>query len=727
MQTLTQAPARHPGCGEAVSATTPLRRSTGSIEAFFLRSALLGLMLAAAPARAAASGPVAFEFKVPALEGVRNPYARELWAEVVTPSGHTLVLPAYYSGHDTFVIHARPAETGAYRFGRAAESTAGVRRQDVAVTLVSPATVENASPLRLPAVGRDPKNPHGFARADGHAFYPAGANLAWAQDAPCVDFYRAALPAFARANLNWMRVWMSSWGQLDLDWIPPELGASPPPGGLDPRVAENWDRIIAAAQSSGVYLQMVLQYHGQYSTAVNPAWKENPWNAANPGGFLQSPVDFFTSSEARLITRLKYRYIVARWGWSTAIFAWEFFNEVHWTDAMRQGHEADVARWHAEMADFVRSIDAYGHLLTTSTDDLHSPVYAKMDFYQPHLYAADLVAATRRFMLPARGLDRPVFYGEVGDDHLPATPAAKAAGLTLIPPVWASVLGEGRFPAMQWDGWKLLRDHRLDELGAVVRFVVLNHLPNHPGLRPFSPLVESKTTVSLALPASQVWQRRRQAPELTLSTDGRESPDLAEMPAVLAAPATQAGPAFPDHVTCHLTFPQAATVRVTAGAVGEHGATLRVTLDGAVVAEKSWPAGRAEGAAQDELAFAVTAGPHTLVLANPRGPDWVAVPSVDLGLPVSALAAIGRRDDRLIALWLWRRDRLYTPEPGAPVAGTVTIDAVPAGDWRITWWDTAKGAPAGAPEARHHAGGPLRLATPPITRHAAVALQRIGD
>lgn len=695
----------------------------------FLNSTLRGLTVVAMMGAVvcAASGPVTFEFKPPSLPGVRNPYARELWAEVTTPSGRTLVLPAYYSGHDSFIVHARPDEIGGYRFGRVAESTAGRKREDLTVELLTLGLFENTHKLRLPAVGRDPDHPGGFRRADGHAFYPAGANLAWSNHGPPAAFYQQAIPAFARANLNWMRIWMAHWDGLNLDWLPADMGASPPPGGIDGRVAENWDHIIGAAQANGVYVQMVLQHHGQYSTTVNSNWADNPWNAANPGGFLTSPVEFFTSPDALLITRLKYRYIVARWGWSTAIMAWEFFNEVHWTDAMRQGHEADVARWHAVMADYVRSIDAYGHLLTTSTEDLSSPIYAKMDYYQPHLYAANLLAATRRFEAPAGGLDRPVFYGEVGDDHQLVSAAVKDAGLTLLPPVWASVMGEGSFPAMPWEGWKLLDQHRLGELGAVVRLVVLNHLPRHADLKPFSPVVECARQVPLTVPASQAWQRRRHPLDLTLPTDGREAIDLAEVPGILAAPPKEPGPAFPDHVTYHLVFPHPAVVKVTAGAVGEPGADLQVTVDGRLVAEKAWSQGRNPEAGTDELTFAVEGGEHVLVLANTKGPGWVAVPSIDLGLPVSAIAAVGRRNDRLVALWLWRRDQLYALEPGPAAAGKVRLDALPAGAWEVTWWNTTQGAPAGPAVQVHHPGGQLLLDTPPITRQTAVILRRLND
>jgi hypothetical protein len=48
---------------------------------------------------------------------------------------------------------------------------------------------------------------------------------------------------------------------------------------------------------------------------------------------------------------------------------------------------------------------------------------------------------------------------------------------------------------------------------------------------------------------------------------------------------------------------------------------------------------------------------------------------------------------------------------------------VAAGTWRVTWWDTTAGTPS-AVIAIEHPGGALELSSPPIGRHAAVALTR---
>ncbi len=685
----------------------------------------LALVLTVATARLAAK-PVEFQFKPPKSAESKNPFARELWAEVIAPSGQAIVLPAFYVGDDVFAVRARPDEIGTYRFGAAAETTAGNRRTDLAVLLVSEKQIEVKAKTRLPAVQRDPKMATAFVRSDGRPFIPVGANLAW-PNGECVPYYRDALAAFAKANLNWMRVWMVHWGQLNLDWLPEWLGASPKPGGLDSRIAGNWDQLLDAAETDGVYLQVVFQHHGQFTTGANANWKENPWNAANPGGFLRTPTEFFTAPNARLMTMLKYRYIVARWGWSPAVFAWELFNEVHWVDAIdKEKNEAAVAAWHHEMAAFVRSVDTYHHLVTTSTDNLRSPCYDGMDFYQPHLYASNILAGAQSLRPAAGALDRPAFYGEVGDDHLDLSAAVKKSGVAIVPPAWAGLFGAGRLPALPWVGATILEQGRARELGAVARFALLSRFAAQRDLTPFSAVVESAARVPLVLQGGQVWQRRA-APEIDVPLDGRELPAFADIPRIYVGWPGSIADGFPDRATYHFDFSRATTLRPKIVGTGQGGAAIRFVLDGKTAAEKSWPANGSDAPTPEhpfEPSFPVAAGRHTLVVENPGNADWVDVAGIDLGLDTSVFAAIGQRSANYIALWLWHRTGVFAIDQPTAVTGTLVLDEVPAGQWNVTWWDTLAGAPAGRSEKITHPGGALRLPTPPISRHAAVVLSR---
>ena len=670
----------------------------------------------------AGAKPVEFEFVAPENPSVRNPYARELWAEVVTPGGQRLVLPAYYADGGLYAVRARPEEVGPYRFGEVSETTLGVHRTGLVVSLVTPSEVQNTTRTRLPAIFINPKEPRQFMRLDGLPYVPVGANLAWAPDGNpgTLEYYQKAFAAFSKANLNWMRIWMAHWDGLNLDWLPSSMGPSPKPGTLSEDVAQNWDRLVTLAEDNGVYIQVVLQHHGQVTTADNTNWAANPWNAANPGGFLKSPEDFFTDANARVITLLKYRYIIARWGWSPAVLSWELFNEVHWTDAVRHGHEADVARWHSSMATAIRQIDVYGHLITTSTENLRSPIYEKMDYYQPHLYAADLVAAARTFELPYASIDRPVFYGEEGDDHQPVSDDVKKAGLNIVPPVWASAMGQGGLVAEPWNGWQILEQNRQGELGAVFRFLAINRVAQEHGLIAFSAPVECPDRVPLRMAAAEVWQRR-EAATVDYPADGTEPLDAANIPATLVGSDASRADGFADHVTYRLDLPKAAAVSVNVDSMAASGGGLHVKVDGQLVTSHQWTGGH--GAPQPPaLQFTVPRGPHVLLLQNP-GPDWIGVSSVEVGVGVPVLALIGRRNDHFIEAWVWHRTNLYSLGPTAPVIGTVSLDNVPAGSWKVTWWDTDKGVPA-APSVVAHPGGVLRLQTPPITRHAAVVLTR---
>ena len=97
------------------------------------------------------------------------------------------------------------------------------------------------------------------------------------------------------------------------------------------------------------------------------------------------------------VTRRKYRYILARWGYSPAIMAFELFNEVENTDAAHQGRWAEIAAWHREMAGFLRANDPNRHLITTSAIPgvaLDNPVWRAVDYFQAHTYPFDVLATT---------------------------------------------------------------------------------------------------------------------------------------------------------------------------------------------------------------------------------------------------------------------------------------------------------------------------------------------
>ena len=100
------------------------------------------------------------------------------------------------------------------------------------------------------------------------------------------------------------------------------------------------DELVASAERHRIYLQLCLLTRDLYKSALK--------EPASP------------QYEAAIQDARKFlRYAVARWGYSTSIAAWEYWNE------MDPGLPTD--RFYTALGDWLDQIDPYHHLRTTST------------------------------------------------------------------------------------------------------------------------------------------------------------------------------------------------------------------------------------------------------------------------------------------------------------------------------------------------------------------------
>jgi len=666
-------------------------------------------------------GCVEFAFELPAAPG--NPFERDVWAEVTPPGAPARNFPAFHDGGNLWRVRVRASAAGKYELGAISEKSDEVV-SPLAVSAVGPRTKEYSDPPARPAIGIDPANPRGFRREDGAIYYPVGMNIAWGKD----YYYPRAFADLAEAGGNWTRLWMAHWGGTDLSWHEPEEGPSPAPGLLDLDVARRWDRRLAAADAHGIYVQMVFQHHGQFSSDVNPSWPQHPWNRAN-GGFLANAADFFTDPTAIRHTRWKYRYIVARHGWSPAVLAWELFNEVHFTDAWKnEFREADVVRWHAEMAAWIRANDVYRHLITTSTDNLGGGVWRSMDYYQPHLYAVNMLAHARRFPAVPRPPDKPLFYGELGDDsQFFANPEDKASGAGIMPPLWSGLMADGVLPPQPWYWDRLLGKPRWAEYVSWAQFIQAARLPaRHTGLQEFTPVVETAARVPHVLTAGMTWAEREPL-DLIVPDDGREPAALADVPDYYVPPLPLPMlKGHPDRVTLRFNRTHASNLKIHLKDVGAKGPTLAIELNGVEVRRETWPAYekvKPDQLRPVDLAFTLPAGPQILTLRNLAN-DAFRLGHIDLDSELPALAAVGRRSESFLMLYAWHRGGVTSAQPAATATGEIPLETLPAGRWRVTWWNMT-GSGAAAEETISHPGGTFRLKTPAISRHAAMFMERL--
>ena len=332
------------------------------------------------------------EFTIPVTTPFTNAYdANEISLDMVatSPSGLTIVQPCFYnsgtSPNSSWMARFTPKETGNYTY---------FFRLTKAGTVVANSSTSN---FTATATTKD-----GFLHTvagndwilkfdDGKPFKGIGEDYAWQprnyEDQKYV--YSYMLPRLAADGANFFRTWMCPWN-LPLEWKNPinTNFYSSSTQYFNPSAIAGMDSLVNLSEANGMYMMLTLNTFGD----LIDQWSINNYNSAN-GGPCATPNDFFASTAAKTMFKNRLRYIIARWGYSSSIAALELFNEI---DNAVYGTtpnltQSDVTQWHNEMSQYIKSIDPYGHMVTTSISyrditGLNSAVPG-MDFNQQHIYS----------------------------------------------------------------------------------------------------------------------------------------------------------------------------------------------------------------------------------------------------------------------------------------------------------------------------------------------------
>ncbi len=195
------------------------------------------------------------------------------------------------------------------------------------------------------------------------------------------------------------------------------------------------DTILDYAHSRGVYVQLCLEDVDQFSpqraldskhhtpTEIWGSWwnsyLNNPYSSIEPNN-----LKFFTNPSCIRTYQKRLRYIIARWGYSTNIFAFEFFNEIDKISNASWGYVGNLINWIKIMTSYCKSTLGDDHLYTCS---LATPEYAtnsnfvvnsNIDFFSEHFYTAsrnqdhqiNYLANRGKYLLP----EKPYLLQETG-------------------------------------------------------------------------------------------------------------------------------------------------------------------------------------------------------------------------------------------------------------------------------------------------------------------------
>lgn len=521
--------------------------------------------------------------------------------------------------------------------------------------------------------------PHGFIRRskqnvqrlihdDGTPYTPIGFNLAWQNKGE--PSYSTSLQRMAENGINWTRIWACHWDGKNPWWPEPKTVSHDLDIMWQPAL-DRWMEIFAAAERNRVGVQFVLFHHGQVTTEVNPNWKDHPWNRANPGGWLKSPVEFFTDTEAIRRSKAWLREAIARFGHHTSLMAWELFNEVEWVDAARKAKRWDlVTKWHREMAGYIRSIDAYDHLITTSSAVEQAALWDEMDIIEPHTYPTNIGVAVSA--MDFASFQKPGMFGEFG----PANGASGNAQTDVQDGLYAGLLTNHAGAGQYWY-WDIVQKKQLHAVFKRARTIVdTSKWWSHPKAKPVAVKVVAQSSPAGTLDCTPAIGWGQSDVTNFVVPDDINAGALGKCSSYLQGTANrkmQHGP-----ITFRFKAAVAGNITVTFDQISKSGASVKVILDGNTVLSKSWKSAESDLKLEERLTVAIAPGDHVLMLEN-TGADWAHIKEVTLPGVAPALRGRGLTDGR----WgLYKLDG----------STDVTVDLVtglPDANYTATFWDLA--------------------------------------
>jgi hypothetical protein len=580
------------------------------------------------------------------------------------------------------------------------------------------------------------ENPHYLAFDDGSPFFVVGENIATlgGMGTALADKWYSSL---AREGGNFARMWWCSGGTDIESSVGLDKGRGPGRYKLD----QAWriDYILNLAEQLGIYVMACLETQQYLRRGV--WWERFSYNVAN-GGPVTSPADFFVNETADLHFRKRLRYIIARWSYSTALFSWQFWNEV---SACNDFNAENASRWHVRMARYLRSIDPNSHVIHSNFGNLDG--YQEVDGL-PEMELVSTNSYSRRDMgttavwscrMMTSRYRKPYLLTEYGVGHEGRWVENDPKGVIVHDGLWGALVSGAAGAGLPW-GWDNWVDAQnmyhywkpVSELVSGIPFHKRNWRPvtvatlafRERGRRPY-----------YAGRFFEGWPRNysyrigpNPRPTVFQVTPEGQVDHPESFNAVFNSGQSQ---------TLKINAPANATFTVHVPEISLQGASgnpvLRVAVDGVEALRqtlepvnrdrvwefwKHYPVPLAAGQREVQIS---NAGGGSLLTAyelqnyfRREGPD---------------LDVYGMQAEDYVLLWVrnpqfnWIYDREGRKLEEQP-EGLLTLSDAPPGAFSVTWWETTTGEVL-ARRVERTAGGRLTLVAPKITRSAAAKLVRV--
>lgn len=568
-------------------------------------------------------------------------------------------------------------------------------------------------------------------------FFAIGENLCWWRKS-CLPDYMSWLHRLSGNGANTIRLWMAPWS-FGIEW-------DTNIGDYGPRQKQAYmlDRVLEMAGEKNMQVMLCLVPHGEFSSAINPEWLRNPYNVINDG-LLSKPSEFFTDKVALKAFKNRLRYIVARWGYSTSLLAWEIFNEVDLTEGYNPD---DAAAWHAEVCAFIKKYDVHRHLLTTSFSNRlrEKEVWdlEEIDFTTTHSYEMR-DEADEIYEMAGDRLDqvkKPHITGEFGinAERQKVIDSGDADGVCLHNGLWAGAFTLSFGAPLTWY-W----DHYTDDNNLYYHFSPLaefikginwakedlNYLQNRQA---FYKSAEGRKGGDVIFFAGDAWEKPRKN-VFTLKNDG----SMVNEEFLSGFLFGSGKPEMKNDPVIAFKNEQPVRVVIKVNKVSDDN-ELGVSINGQNVMAVSlcakdfdtkkyfeeWKIYQAD--ISREFAIEVPAGDNEILLEN-RGRDWIKIESIKvenfLNPSLAPVFVSGLQGPGSAYLWLKSSDYGWAKGPGTPVKDAyIDIPDLNPGRYVITFFETYTGSVIREYQEIIEKDMELKLELPEFSKDIAVKIRK---
>ena len=264
---------------------------------------------------------------------------------------------------------------------------------------------------------------------DGTSFYGVGACHAWSVSTNTLDQMKAL--GF-NTYVYWNGTYDSGGGNQLIESMTSGIGK------YDQKKCSRLDDLINWNEARNMGMILVILPHDWGCEKVGgwPAkWTQSPYSK------IVSSDKYYTDEKSWAYQQKQYRYIIARWGYSTGIVGWQTVDEISGTNGW-VADQAGANKWTENIGKFFQNNDPFKHPTTASHGSFWDEGNKANDLPNTEIYGdyspPNITAVVQKLW---NGYEKPCIMGETGADRDGAVSHGKiwsglAAGIAITPLLW---------------------------------------------------------------------------------------------------------------------------------------------------------------------------------------------------------------------------------------------------------------------------------------------------